>query len=1117
MNPTVLAHWPLISKLLDEAIDLPPPERAAWLNRLPREHAHLKSHLAALLAASERVDRTNGEGNDALPDWPQYADNTTADRTSDHIANDSFQAGEIFGQYRLLRTLGAGGMGSVWLAESITSAVKLPVALKLPRLGTGVTSSFLKERFERERLILGALNHPNIARLYEAGVTNDGQPFLALEYINGETLIKHCNEKRSPIKERLGLFVQVLKALQYAHSNLIIHRDLKPSNILVTQTGEVKLLDFGIAKLLDTESLHAHETELTQLGGRAMTPDYASPEQIRGEPLTTASDVYSAGVLLYELLTGKRPYKLKRGSRAELEEAILTSDVSRPSAMVSESFATETNGNTSRLKRTLSGDLDTIVLKALKKKPQERYASAQALQEDLDRYLSGQPVHAQADSLGYRVQKFLARNRLVAFATASVFAALLAGLAAALWQAGEAHEQASIAKQESARANAALVTTQKAETDALAAAARADRETETARLERNKAEASADELKTALAKLSQSVVSLGRAEKVAQNEASSAKRETRQREAETKRAEAVKTFLVSVLDINKRNQTDAGQARNKTVKDVLLEASESIPISFAESPATKAELMRTIGRLLLDVGQHERAAKLLQEAIELGTSIGESQSDAHIVALSNLATAYQTRGRAKEAIAARDSALSILEKRGDTDSLLLASTLSNSGFAGAPDEQRELDLLKRAKSLFERKYPSHPNHFQTTKTIGSVLYLADRNAEAQEYFRQADTLFSMTGAKDYTGYAQMLGTMGIIDSLAGRPRNGLVQIEKSLALLEKHQGANSFLLRLGRYGYVQLLHASGRRNDAHNMFALLDSTATKPGNVIDHQIRTAEAGALLSEGRATAALLRLAPLAEIESAELRRQRGTDLTETRLVLEAEAHAMLGDFAKVAAVRRELAEKVSVGPADFTKTPSYVLGTAWTYLTEGRAMDAVTLLRTLDPDRNAEAFTYVEDYVSANILMAEAELSLTRTDGGNAASVRAAVNRTEKALGHLVSRNEPGATPYVTASLQATLGEALLASGRRAEAIDHLKQATNAMRSLHDEASPWLAKAILTLAEAESANGNLADARALQTEAANIIKQHPKLSPYFSSPPRSRYALARSEKGLQTPRQ
>lgn len=442
MKDAIVAEWPQISKLLDEAVDLPAAERAAWLARLPAAQLHLKPYLEELISASEGCDT-------ALPDWPQYAVGST---TAGPPTFDDFKADQVIGPFRLLHPLGRGGMGSVWLAQSVTTAVKLPVALKLPQLGTRVTAGYLKERFDRERMILAALNHPNIARLYEAGVASSGQPYLALEYVKGETLIAHCNGKQLSIKDRLSLFVQVLRALQYAHSNLIIHRDLKPSNILVTETGEVKLLDFGIAKLLDTESLQAHETELTQLGGRAMTPDYASPEQIRGEALTTASDVYSSGVLLHELLTGKRPYKLKRGTRAELEEAILTAEVSRPSTIIANGKTGDAQNSVGSLKRKLSGDLDTIILKALKKNASDRYAAASALQEDVERYLAGHPVLAQPDSAAYRLQKFVARNRLPVLAAASVFVALLAGAGVSLWQANEAREQARVALLEKMRA-----------------------------------------------------------------------------------------------------------------------------------------------------------------------------------------------------------------------------------------------------------------------------------------------------------------------------------------------------------------------------------------------------------------------------------------------------------------------------------------------------------------------------------------------------------------------------------------------------------------------------------------------------------------------------------------
>src|SRR5208282_5847645 len=244
------------------------------------------------------------------------------------------------------------------------------VALKLihPALKSRVTS----ERFAREREILASLNHAHIARLLDAGIAEDGQSYLALDYVAGTPLTTYCDERRLSVHERLELFRQVLSAVQYAHAHLVIHRDLKPANILVTDEGQVQLLDFGIAKLL-TEG-GAKETELTQMGGRALTPDYAAPEQIAGAPITTAADVYALGVMLYELLTGERPYKLKRNSRGALEEAILQADPVAPSrAALSEAIAAARATTAKKLSSSLRGDLDTIAIKALKKAPTERY------------------------------------------------------------------------------------------------------------------------------------------------------------------------------------------------------------------------------------------------------------------------------------------------------------------------------------------------------------------------------------------------------------------------------------------------------------------------------------------------------------------------------------------------------------------------------------------------------------------------------------------------------------------------------------------------------------------------------------------------------------------------
>lgn len=393
----------ILRKLIDAALDLPAEARDEWLNALPREHAALTPRLRTLLARAAQV-----ETSDFLETLPKL----------DFIATES--AGEEIGPYRLVREIGAGGMGAVWLAERHDGALKRAVALKFLR-AHGPRDA-LVERLARERDILADLVHPGIARLYDAGVSREGLPYLALEYIEGEHIDTYCRTHGVDIRTRLLLFGQIAKAVAYAHSRLVVHRDLKPSNILVSRDRQVHLLDFGIAKLL--EDGRALETRLTQSAGRALTPEYASPEQILGEPITTASDVYSLGVILYELLTDSRPYRLKRSSRGALEDAILELEPQRPS----ERAASQAK------RRTLRGDLDAIVLKALKKKPQERYVTVSALAEDVERHLQGRPVTAQPDSALYRFGKFVARNKLAVGSTAGVLIAVLAAAAVAIWQ-----------------------------------------------------------------------------------------------------------------------------------------------------------------------------------------------------------------------------------------------------------------------------------------------------------------------------------------------------------------------------------------------------------------------------------------------------------------------------------------------------------------------------------------------------------------------------------------------------------------------------------------------------------------------------------------------------------
>ena len=419
--------WTAISVLLDEALGLPPAARAAWVDALAGEHAPHREALRALLlhqAAVETGDFLNG-----LPSLK-----TDAAEAPEGLVG----RGSRVGPYRLFAELGEGGMATVWLAERADGMMSRQLALKLPRIAWG--ASFV-ERLHREREILATLEHEHIARLYDAGVDAEGRPYLAMEYVKGEPIDVWCESRGLSVPQRVQLLLQVMAAVAHAHSRLVVHRDLKPSNILVTEAGQVKLLDFGIAKLLDGGG---RQSALTELSGRALTPDYASPEQIRGEPLSTGSDVYGLGIVAYEVLAGTRPYRLKRGTAAEIEEAIASAEP----RWASEATASPT------ARRSLRGDLDAILHRALKKSVAERYPNVDAFADDLRRHQRGEPVQARPDSVLYRATRFAGRHRLATAMTAALALAITAGSGISVWQAGVARAEARRAADEVGRQRA---------------------------------------------------------------------------------------------------------------------------------------------------------------------------------------------------------------------------------------------------------------------------------------------------------------------------------------------------------------------------------------------------------------------------------------------------------------------------------------------------------------------------------------------------------------------------------------------------------------------------------------------------------------------------------------
>ncbi len=412
-------QWTRISAELDVLLELSPGARTARLGEVGREDPALAGELRRLLALEDESEKFLAEP--VLP------------------PSGLVVAGSEVGPYRLERLLGEGGMGQVWLAARADGLYQRRVALKLLR--PGLADSDLRLRFTREREILGRLAHPHIARLLDAGISNSGLPYLALEWVDGIPITDYCREHGTSLDERLAMFFQVCDAVSHAHANLVVHRDLKPSNILVTPAGEVRLLDFGIAKLLDRDPA----PDRTRTGSRAFTLHYAAPEQLRGEPVSAMTDVYSLGVVLHELLTGVRPYRPARNTDAALEEAILLHEPIRPSVAVSSGaggrWLGEDEGARRRYARRLSGDLDNIVSKALAKDPADRYASVEALAQDLHRHVGGRPVHARPPRLGYRFGKFVTRHRWPLATGSLVSLVVLVALGLVAWQARQSSRE----------------------------------------------------------------------------------------------------------------------------------------------------------------------------------------------------------------------------------------------------------------------------------------------------------------------------------------------------------------------------------------------------------------------------------------------------------------------------------------------------------------------------------------------------------------------------------------------------------------------------------------------------------------------------------------------------
>ncbi len=699
-------RWRIVSPYLDRALEIADGEREAWLESLRAEDPDLASEVEALLEERRTLSREGFLEDDALKP-PASAS----------------LAGQTIGAYTLISPIGQGGMGSVWLARRSDGRFEGQAAVKL--LNVSLVGRAGEARFEREGTFLARLTHPNIARLIDAGVSSIGQPYLVLEYVEGEQIDRYCDGKALDVDGRLRLFLEVLAAVAHAHANLIVHRDIKPSNVLVATSGQVKLLDFGIAKLLEEEGGAGAATALTREGGRALTPEYAAPEQVTGGAITTATDIYSLGVLLYLLLGGRHPAEVALSSPAELVRAIVDAEPPRLSDVVVvakgqtaealERNAALRNATPEGLRRDLHGDLDTIVAKALKKNPAERYASVTALADDVRRYLADEPIRARSDTLAYRARKFARRHRS-GVASAAAVVLLLTALVGFY-------------------------------------TVRLARERDRARLEAQKA-AKVSELLTGLLTGADPYASRKDAQEVTVRGLldAGAARVRKELAGEPE----VKAEMLSVMGRTYQRLGEYDKAR-----PLLEEALSSRRRVFGPEHEQVAESLNDLGVLLREKGDYAAAAPMLEQAVAMRRrALGREEDVAEtLVELGRVYSAQGNDHRAeplfRESLAIRKKALGNQDHDTAASMNELALLLWHKGELSGAEE-----LFRQCLAIFRKtRVDEHPDVSSTLNNL--ALVVADRHdfADAESLFRQSLAISRKTLGDKHPSVANKLNNL----------------------------------------------------------------------------------------------------------------------------------------------------------------------------------------------------------------------------------------------------------------------------------------------------------------------------------------------------------------------
>lgn len=783
-------QWARVRQVFDEAVLVPEHERRAWLEHTCHDAPDIMREVELLLQSHDML------GNFLEP--PE---------ASPSSATISTLAGKQIGPYRIVSVIGEGGMGTVYKAVRDYGHVQKRVAIKVVR--STLVNEGIIERFEQERETLARLQHPNIAQLLDGGTTDDGLPYVVMEYVEGVPLDKYCEDHSLDVTTRLQLFRTICGGVHYAHQNLVVHRDLKPGNILVDESGAPKLLDFGVAKILDG-SHQVEASEMTKAGLRFITPEYASPEQLRNENITTKSDVYSLGVLLFKLLTGKRPYDFGTQLPHEISRAVLEQQPLKPSTMVLKGSGPSSafSANSQKLSHQLSGDLDNIILKALEKNHEKRYSSVEHLSEDIRRHLAGLPVSARSATFGYRAAKFIRRHKIGVAAATAIVLLLVGGIATALWQANKATKEAAKAEQITAFLQEMLSSADPARSgkDVTVvqtldrAAERVDKELGT------QPEIAASVLHT----MGETYLSLGQYDKAERDFRRSL---TLRERVFGREHEEIATLLHSLAFLAQLRTQHAAA-------DSLYQL--AITMHKRTTPNSERHLFSMLSdycTLLRERHEVAKALATIQEALALATDATGLSGREYGIALSNYASALKDNGENLRADSVYRHALNIMKQELGTEHIDVAQTMNNFALVllqeGKDDEAE--DLLRQSLGIRKKILGhSHPEVALAMTNLAGMALKRGNIPEAEQLSNDALRLYRATINPDNLRISSALVFLGRIANTRGNASQAESLLTEALTMRKSilppnHYGVLGVEAELGKTRLLQKRYAEAER------------------------------------------------------------------------------------------------------------------------------------------------------------------------------------------------------------------------------------------------------------------------------------------------------------------